>query len=176
MVVAVLVGGCAGDDSALFGATDDYIDQDVPPGNCSAGTSAQPCPDPDSSGSPEGGACLESEHCADGNACVAPFEGGEVGPFTCTSQCIPIEDEGAWCLDDLACCEPTAVCNARGLCVVPGGVDESGTAGEGTSEDGGGSTAGGDTEGSDTAGSDTEGSDTEGSSSSGAAPGTTGMQ
>ena len=110
---------------------------DNPPGNCSAETGAAPCPDPDSSGNPEGGPCITSQHCAAGTSCVAPFEDGHVGDFTCTSQCIANEDQGAWCLDDTACCEVGAICTSRGLCVTPeGSADDTGTSTGDTGTDG----------------------------------------
>jgi hypothetical protein len=170
MVAAVLASGCgAFDDDSLAGDTDDFIDMDTPPGNCSAGTSAEPCPDPGTSGSPEGGPCIESQDCAGGNACIAPFAGGEVGDFICVSQCIAQADESQWCLDASACCELGAVCSARGLCVL-GGLDDSGT-GDGPASDG---TTGNGTTGTDTGSS---GGTTEGSGSdTGAATGTTGMR
>jgi hypothetical protein len=158
-IVALVASGCGGDDGALeSGATDDFIDMDTPPGNCSAGPMADPCPTPDTTGAPEGEACASSAGCEGGNACVAPFIDGEVGEFTCTSQCIALLDETAWCLDAVACCDMGAVCNARGLCVVPaGGLDESGsgsgTAGEGTTDTGSSSSGSSSTAGS---GSDTE--------------------
>jgi hypothetical protein len=135
-IVAALACGCAAADDAGQGAeTDDFIDMDTPPGNCSAGTGAMPCPDPGTTGSPVGGPCLDSTDCAEGGWCVAPFNDGEVGDFTCVSECIPLMDESAWCLDASACCQEGAVCSARGLCV-EGGLDDSGTAGSGTASDG----------------------------------------
>jgi len=169
-IVALLAVGC-GDfsESDLGGATDDFIDMDEPGGNCSAGPEQNPCIDPGSSGSPEGGPCQTTSQCVAGTVCVAPFMEGEVGDFTCSDQCIPLMDETMWCLDSTACCDPTAVCNARGLCV-EGGVDESGTgsdtgtgtAGDGTAGDG---TAGTGTDGTDTSGGTTAGSGSEGSGS-----------
>lgn len=166
--VALLgLGGCSAyDDGASGSPTEDFIDMDTPPGNCSAGTGLMPCPDPGDTGVPEGGACRESSDCANGNACTAPFVNGEVGEFTCTSQCIALDDESSWCLDATACCDPGAVCSARGLCVA-GGLDDSGTAsdtGSGTAGTGAdGSGTGGASSGSGTAGS---GSDTGASSGS----------
>jgi hypothetical protein len=170
MVAAVLASGCGALDSdTVSGDTDDFIDMDTPPGNCSAGTSAEPCPDPGTSGSPEGGPCIDSQDCASGNACIAPFVGGEVGDFVCASQCIAQGDEAQWCLDASACCELGAVCSARGLCML-GGLDDTGTAGDGTAGDG---TAGTGTDGTGSSG----GSTTEGTASdTGAATETTGMR
>lgn len=172
VVVGLLASGCAAGNDSAQGDTDDFIDQDVPPGNCSAGTTSE-CPEPGTGGSPEGGPCIDSNDCANGN-CIAPFIDGQVGDFTCTMQCISLEDEGAWCVDDSSCCDAGAgaVCSTRGLCVIPeSGLDESGTA-DGTAGDSG-------TGGSGTGGSGTGGSGTTGETSSsgtGAATGTTGMQ
>ena len=151
--------GCSAADSALEGATDDFIDMSPPPSNCSAGTGAEPCPATDS-GSPAGGPCRDSTDCLDGNACVAPFEDGEAGDFVCVTACIDLADEASWCLDASACCDPLAVCGPRGLCVIQGGLDESGTAGSDS----------GSSEGSGSSGGSDSGSDT------GAATSTTGMQ
>jgi hypothetical protein len=158
-IVAMLgLVGCGAFDDAGYADTEDFIDMDTPPGNCSAGTGAMPCPDPgETTGVPVGGACLESNDCADGNVCTAPFVGGEVGEFTCTSQCIALGDEASWCLDAVACCDVGAVCSARGLCV-EGGLDDSGTgadsgsgtAGTGTEGSGSGSGTAGTGSGSDT--------------------------
>lgn len=171
VLMVAAVGGCsAGLEDASAGDTDDFIDQDVPPGNCSAGTTSD-CPEPATTGSPLGGPCIDTNDCAAGN-CIAPFIDGRVGDFTCVEQCIPLMDEGVWCVDDSACCDAGAVCSARGLCVIPeGGLDDSGTAGD----SGTGSDDTGGTEGSGTAGG-TEGSGTDGGSGTGGATGTTGMQ
>ncbi len=168
LIVVALASGCAAGDDAAGGGSDDFIDMDTPPGNCSAGTTAEPCPDPGTSGAPEGAPCISSAQCELGTSCVAPFVDGEAGEFICSSQCIVLGDESRWCLDASACCEPGAVCSARGLCV-EGGLDDtgtsSGTAGDGTASDG-------------TASDDTTGTDGSGSSGSGtgAATGTTGMR
>lgn len=165
MVALLLGSGCALADSGAEAATDDFIDMDTPPGNCSAGTGAEPCPDPGTTGSPEGGPCVDSQDCAGGNACVAPFD-GQVGNFVCEAQCVPLEFPGAWCLDDGACCDPQAVCTTRGLCViVEGQLDD--TAGDSTSGDSTGASSSGTGEPGSTGGS---------SSGTGAATGTTGMQ
>jgi hypothetical protein len=173
LTIVALLGlvGCAAMHDAAVSDTEDFIDMDTPPGNCSAGTGAMPCPSPGDTGVPEGGACRESSDCASGNACTAPFVDGQAGEFTCTSQCVPLMDESSWCLDASACCDPGAVCSVRGLCV-DGGLDDSGTGsdtgtGTGTTGDGSG-TSGSGTSGSGTAGSESSGSDT------GASTGTTG--
>lgn len=179
IVLALGLLGC-GDFSEDAGAdTDDFIDMDTPPGNCSAGTGLDPCPDPGAStGIPEGGACRDSSDCAQDNHCIAPFVGGDVGDFVCTAQCIGLMDESAWCLDASACCDAGAVCSARGLCV-EGALDDSGTAGEsgsGTTGEGttgeGTSTGSGTVGGSESSGTDSGGTDSGGSS--GGSSGTTG--
>lgn len=160
--------GCGAFDEDAGAATDDFIDMDTPPGNCSAGTGLAPCPDPGAStGIPEGGACRESSDCAPGNHCIAPFVDGDVGDFVCTAQCIALMDESAWCLDASACCDVGAVCSARGLCV-EGGLDGSGTTGDTGSGTAGDGTAGGATSTGTTGGSEGSGTDT------GASTGTTG--
>jgi len=168
MVAVLGLLGCGAIEDA-GASTDDFIDMDTPPGNCSAETGAAPCPDPGAStGVPEGGACLESNDCAAGTYCIAPFHDGEVGDFTCTAQCIPLMDELSWCLDASACCDVGAACNSRGLCI-DGGLDDSGTATDsGTGTEGTGtSSSGGSTAGSESTGTGT-GTDT------GASTGTTG--
>lgn len=149
--------GCASADSDAGPGTDDFIDMDTPPGNCSAGTTGMPCPDPgQTTGVPEGGACLDSTDCASGTSCIAPFVDGEVGDFVCTSQCIGLMDESAWCLDASACCDAGATCNPRGLCI-EGALDDSGsgTASDGTASDGTTSTGGTTTGSNESSGSGT---------------------
>lgn len=155
-----IVSGCAAADAGDGVATDDFIDMDTPPSNCSAGTSAEPCPAGGSSGASEGEACLRSSDCADDNHCVASFMDGEVGAFVCSSQCVPQLDESSWCLDSSACCEVGAVCSARGLCV-DGALDGSGTAGDASSDGSGTATEG--TDGSTGGTGSGSGSDTDGS-------------
>jgi hypothetical protein len=173
LVIVATLGllGCAAEGLDAGGdvATEDLIDMDTPPGNCSAETGADPCPDPGAStGVPEGGACLESSDCAAGTVCIAPFVDGEVGDFTCTAQCIALMDESSWCLDSTACCDPGAVCSTRGLCV-EGSLDDSGTA----ADSGTGTGEGTGTEG--TAGSGTTAGSEGSSGDTGASTGTTGV-
>lgn len=168
-IVAALVCGCSAAEDA--GAeTDDFIDMDTPPGNCSAGTTGMPCPDPGTTGAPVGGPCLDSADCAEG-WCVAPFTEGEVGSFTCIAECIPLMDESMWCLDASACCEPGAVCSARGLCV-EGGLDDSGTASSGTAS--GTASDGTASDGTASDGTASDGSGTSSGSDTGSSTGTTG--
>jgi hypothetical protein len=173
LTIVALLGplGCGVASDAGGAATDDFIDMDTPPGNC-PGTGPEECPDPGAStGIPEGGACRDSSDCAQGNHCIAPFVGGDVGDFVCTAQCIALEDESAWCLDASACCTVGAECSARGLCV-EGGLDDSGTAGDSGSGTAGSGTTG--DSGSGTAGSGTTGGSGSSGTDTGASTGTTG--
>jgi len=172
IVAALGLLGCASDDAfGGEGTTDDFIDMDTPPGNCSAGSN--PCPDPGgSTGVPEGGACIESSNCVEGTYCIAPFVDGEVGDFICTALCIPLMDESSWCADSSACCDIGAVCSTRGLCI-DGALDDTGTAESGTGTEGTGTSG---TEGTGTSGTAGTSSGTEGTGSSdtGASTGSTG--
>lgn len=157
VVASVALAGCAA--SADFESeTEDFIDMPTPPGNCSADTGAEPCPNPTAdggtgtSGNPVGGPCLEPDDCQAGAACVAPYEDGMVGEFSCTDQCIALEDEASWCLDAAACCEPGAICR-RGLCVIDGSADSgSGDSGSGDSGSGDSDSGSGDSGGSSSTG------------------------
>lgn len=160
MLVAVASAGCAASD-AYQSDTEDFIDMPTPPGQCSAGTGAEPCPnatETSNPGQPAGGPCLEPDDCQAGLGCAAPYQDGELGEFTCRDQCIELDDQASWCLDGAACCDPTATCR-RGLCVIDEVADAS-TGADGSSDGG--------TEGS--------GSDTGSGSSGGSGSGTTGMQ
>lgn len=122
---ALALGGCAADGA---GGDGDYMDDDLPMGNCS-GTSGA-CPG-DSGTVPAGFPCAGTPECAGDLACVAPFADDVVGEFTCSAQCIPSDDEAWWCIDASACCDPAATCTTRGLCVVPDALDDT-AADEGT--------------------------------------------
>ena len=135
------VVGCG--DSSLDSASDgDYMDDDIPMGNCGA----TGC-DTDDGGVPIGFPCAQSSDCAGEAACVAPFADGDVGEFVCSAQCVPNDDESSWCLDAAACCDANAVCNPRGLCIQgEGSLDSSGgaaTTGTGTGDATSTGTAGG---------------------------------
>ncbi|HET6586098.1 MAG TPA: hypothetical protein VFG69_21720 [Nannocystaceae bacterium] len=118
-------------DSTDAGAGDDYIDEDLPAGNCMTGTGCA-TEDGGSSDAPEG-TCESTLQCDDGQRCVATFD-GDIGEFECRTACIEDMDETRWCVDDEACCSAVAVCSPRGYCVPPE---------YGTSDDGTGSTDGG---------------------------------
>lgn len=167
VVVAALASGCAA-SGADAGATDDFIDMDTPPGNCSATVGVDPCPAPDTSGSPEGGPCRNTEDCVAGTSCVAPYVDGNVGDFVCSAQCIQLMDESAWCLDSSACCDESSSCSARGLCVPGESLDDSGSSDGTTDASSSGSGA------SSSGGSGGSGGSS-GTGSTGAATGTTGM-
>ena len=85
MAALVLGVGCSA-ASELSADTEDFIDQDAPPGNCSAGTSAEPCPNADSTGTPVGGPCIDSDDCSSGTVCIAPFDGEVAQTFVETGE------------------------------------------------------------------------------------------
>jgi hypothetical protein len=132
------------EDSA--GADYGYMDDDIPSGErCATGTSGgegstQPCetsstgdPDPGAAGSP----CDGSLDCNDDLVCAAFFDRGERGVYACVEACIGVMDEARWCADASACCDPDAVCTARGYCISPdngdtGDTDETGDTGDTT--------------------------------------------
>lgn len=70
--------------------------------------------------------CEGTEACLGEDACVADWDAGAEsrGPFACRFACVPLVDEAAWCSDDDACCEASAVCTARGYCVLPESDDD----------------------------------------------------
>ncbi len=155
-LVAGLSSACG--DSSLDSAGDgDYMDDDIPMGNCGA----TGC-DTDDGGVPIGFPCAQSSDCAGEAACVAPFADGDVGESVCSAQCVPIDDESSWCLDSAACCDANAVCNPRGLCIP----------GESSLDSSGGATTTADTgDASSTGGSDSGGSDSGSGSGSGSGDG-----
>ena len=118
---ALALAACAAADGA--GGDGDYMDDDLPMGNCSGGTSGGACPS-DSGNVPAGFPCSGTQECTGDLSCVAPFMDDEVGEFTCSAQCIPNDDEAWWCIDAAACCDPAATCSPRGLCVLPVALDD----------------------------------------------------
>lgn len=151
---AMALAGCSAADSA--GGDGDYMDDDLPMGNCSAGSGGS-CPD--TGNVPAGFPCGGTLECTGDLACVATFQEGEVGEFTCSAQCIPNDDEAWWCIDAGGCCDPTATCSPRGLCIVPDGLDDTAadptmsTIGDGTGATG---STGVDPTGGDSSGSGSE--------------------
>jgi hypothetical protein len=150
--------GCGGSEFDTAG-DGDYMDDDIPMGQCGNTGCA------DTGGVPVGFPCGGSTECSGEAGCVAPFADGQAGDFVCIAQCIPNNDEASWCLDDAACCDETATCSTRGLCVAGAVDDTAGIDSTGADTD---TSAGSDT-GTDTGsatGSDT-GADSSASSSTG---------
>ncbi|MFO0633180.1 MAG: hypothetical protein U0168_10045 [Nannocystaceae bacterium] len=96
----------AGDDY-----TDPYMDEPLPPA-CRE-TTTGPC---ETDGEVED-ACEQSSDCADGEACLADFDGDRAA-FRCVQACVPTLDESQWCTDDTSCCDAAAHCSPRGYCLV----------------------------------------------------------
>jgi hypothetical protein len=161
MFLVISAAGCG--DASLDTGDGDYMDDDLPMGNCS-GTGACPQGPSNPPGSvPVGGPCGDAADCSAGAACMAPWSDGEVGEFTCSAQCVPTDDESMWCLGSASCCDPEATCNARGLCRVGSALDD--TAGsEGTASDGGASST---SSGPSSTGSDGSGDSSDGDASTG---------
>ena len=108
------------------------MDDDLPMGNCGAGSGTGSCPE-ESGNVPAGLPCTVSANCEGELACIAPFIDDDVGEFVCSATCIGLEDEAWWCLDASACCDAAAICTPRGLCMLDVSVDD--TAGSGDSTD-----------------------------------------
>lgn len=127
----LVVAGCYSPQ----GAYSDEMPEDLPAGSC-RDTDAEACAStgvteegPASTGAPASSSastteptddCLDSAACLGDGACVAPWDAksGARGPFACQFACVPLLDEQAWCRDDASCCEPGAVCTARGYCIL----------------------------------------------------------
>ncbi|MGH1344027.1 MAG: hypothetical protein ACRBN8_20885 [Nannocystales bacterium] len=145
--LVVLLAGCG----STAGASDlsDEMPEDLPAGGCRdtdvAGTSGggtgglEGCDQATTTGPAGSGTtgteadpeCAGAGDCDDGaGACVADWEAGERGPFTCRFVCIPTLDETSWCSDDASCCDAAASCTPRGYCIVSGGSDGSSTSGD----------------------------------------------
>lgn len=69
--------------------------------------------------------CEGTQSCMGEGACVADWDAQAEsrGPFACRFACVPLLDEAAWCGDDAACCDASAVCTARGYCILPESED-----------------------------------------------------
>jgi hypothetical protein len=157
-VLGLLAAGC-GDSAAADAIGDgDYMDDDIPAGNCG------PTGCGSDGGVPVGFPCAGSTECSGDAVCVAPFVEGEVGEFVCGAQCIPLMDEASWCLDASACCDANAVCSPRGLCI-EGPVSADDTTGGASSGTDTGANATGATEAGTDSG-DSGGSSGDGTSSS----------
>lgn len=125
---AVAIGaGCS--ESADRG---DFMSESIPPGGPPPDTDA----DGGSGGSDDGTAgtgdtadapggddrdqCRASDECGAPGRCGASFDGSRRAGLTCLGGCIDTMDDAMWCADDAACCDPNAVCQSRGYCVVDG--------------------------------------------------------
>jgi hypothetical protein len=165
-VVGGLLSGCFSADSA---EADDYMDEDLPAGNCMTGTGCATEGGADASGGVPAGSCESTLQCDDEQICVATFD-GDIGEFECRSMCIIDMDEDHWCLDDDACCMAGSICSERGYCMPGDGT----TAADETAAD---ETTGADETGADTTTMDTTTTDTGDASTSdttGAATSSTG--
>jgi hypothetical protein len=132
--LALVLVGCAGDDSQDAGGPDDealYDDDDLPAGTCrDTGTDTDPCETGGTTvvtgdgAAPDDG-CQGSADCM-GGFCAAAFDPVAVqrGELTCQFACVPLLDDDQWCADDASCCDQGAVCAARGYCVM---LDDAGT-------------------------------------------------
>jgi hypothetical protein len=101
--------------------------------------------DPGSTGSSGGGPddqCFGTDECGDG-FCVAPYADNVRGAFDCVVECVGPDEEGKWCFDDAACCDPLAHCTIRGYCEADAATTTStGDSSSGsTGESGGGSSS-----------------------------------
>ena len=155
----VLLGGC-GEDA---GDLSDEMPEDLPAGQSATdgetdgSTSSATAVSTTSSTDPSGttgsettggpaGPCQSSDDCLGNNVCVAPWDPDTqtAGEPDCAFACIPSYDETQWCADAAACCDPEAICTARGYCVPPQepGSADSSSGGEETSSTGDGSTGG----------------------------------
>src|SRR5688572_13672441 len=105
-VGALLSSACAADASGA--GEGDFMDDDLPMGNCGAGSGTGSCPE-DSGNVPAGLPCTVSANCEGELACIAPFIDDDVGDFVCSATCIGLEDEAWWCLDASACCDAAAI-------------------------------------------------------------------
>ena len=152
----LLLGGC----SDAGGDLTDEMPEDLPAGqsetdgetdaSTSAGTSTTGVDSEGTGGETTGGAvgaCQSSNDCLGNDVCVAPWDPQTqtAGEPDCAFACIPSYDETQWCADAAACCDPNAICTARGYCVPPQepGSADSSSGGEETSSTGEGSTGGG---------------------------------
>lgn len=161
VIAGLLVGGCSSDDDVFA----DEMPEDLPQGQSgtdgetetstsggtavTATTSGSTTSGEETTGGPAP-ACQSSDDCLGNDVCVASWdpETQTAGEPDCAFACIPSYDETQWCADAEACCDPDAICTARGYCVPPqepgsadssSGGDDSGSTGEGST---GGDTTG----------------------------------
>ncbi len=156
VLVVLLVGcGASRESSAQDGVEtlQDMMPDDLPAGTCrgtGSGSGTDGCDDettttttgPEADGSNAG--CAASEECQGTGACVATWDDGVRGAFACRFACVPLLDDGAWCIDDASCCDAQATCTPRGYCVVlDADVGSSGGSSSGGDASTGGTTGGG---------------------------------
>ncbi|MGH1344023.1 MAG: hypothetical protein ACRBN8_20865 [Nannocystales bacterium] len=147
----VLLGGCGDAESDLS----DEMPEDLPAGQSATDGETESASASSTTGSGANGgettggpapACQSSDDCLGLNVCVAPWdpETQTAGEPDCAFACIPSYDEMQWCADAAACCDPEAICTARGYCVPPQepGSADSSSGGSPTSSTGDGSTGG----------------------------------
>ena len=131
--LSLLLGGCFAPGETFS----DEMPDDLPAGAC-RDTDPEDCATTSSSGSDSSGEssssssstgapaddCQGSDGCLGDDACVAAWdaEAEARGAFACQFACVPLLDEALWCSDDASCCDPDAVCTARGYCVMGDGA------------------------------------------------------
>ena len=159
VIAGLLLGGCGSDDDAFT----DEMPEDLPQGQSGTDGETDTAETPTSSGTTTSGdettggpapACQSSDDCLGNDVCVASWdpETQTAGEPDCAFACIPSYDETQWCADAEACCDPDAICTARGYCVPP---QEPGSADSSTGGDNTGSTGEASTGGESTAGDST---------------------
>lgn len=154
VIAGLLVGGCSSDDGDFSdempedlpqgqSGTDGETDPSTSSGVAETGTTEETTSGGETTGEP-GPACLSSDDCLGDGVCVAPWdpETQTAGEPDCAFACIPSYDETQWCADAAACCDPEAICTARGYCVPPQepGSADSSTGGDDSDSTGGDST------------------------------------
>ena len=153
VIAGLLLGGC-GDSRDDF---TDEMPEDFPEGAQTDGgtgsvtsttiTTAAATSDVGTTGGPAP-ECQSSDDCLGNEVCVASWdpETQTAGEADCAFACIPSYDESLWCADAGACCDPEAICTARGYCVPPQepGAADSSSGGEDSSSTGDGSGSTGD--------------------------------
>jgi hypothetical protein len=119
-IVLLSCAACMAGRADSAGADIDYMPEEVPSGEeCDTdATPSEACrPETDAPPGAAGSPCDGSMECNDGLICAAPFDRGERGTYACVAACIGAMDEARWCADAGACCDPEAICTARGYCI-----------------------------------------------------------
>src|SRR5262247_4071045 len=93
--LVVVLAACAAKDERDDGG-DFYMDDDLPAGNCMAGTGCATDGSGGDSTAASDATCESTQQCDVGRTCVATFD-GDIGVFQCRSQCIVDFDETRWC-------------------------------------------------------------------------------